>query len=643
MMKMVSKAKKQLLANQLNKLLFDTHEDALKKAVSRFFRKLEKNLIKEVEVYWENLMFKGQFDLMLSPIHEAQEEYHDLILEYTLAEFNRGVKQGDRLVSRAIEQYVMKANRNVGAFYEKGDPLFATSQFAEDRLRDTVFQASDKTMARVDESINEILTQGYKEGWGVKDVRNRLMTRFDQLKDWEANRIARTEMQHAHNLGIMHSYEQNNVQHIQWRSAVNQPMRTRPSHIALNGEIIRVGDRFSNGLQFPGDKTGKIEEWINCRCSCPPYILPPGMSAPPGRSYFRESDLLNVGEIDYNKVLREHTGGALDWEQFRQVLQGKSLEDVGAIVSKIKEESNPEIDSVLADIMDEYGLSNKPKPKKPEAPKPKVKVNVEKPKPKVDVDDVLASVLDDYGLNKKPKKKTTPKPKKQTAPKEISLEEHLRKELPADFTDEAINYIADKVRRRGNAKREYGQIFDYKTGRNTSPEFKGGKSAVNIKEKDWIKPLKQFTQEEMIDALSNRSKYEKSYVDKSNSLASIHNHPSDGSRAFSGADIYITATNKWEDYGIAVSDKEVWISKYKGQMADVDAKAIEKKVDRLFNKSSKQAMKKVMQEYDHLPYKEKRQMESELLKDIFGDNLLEFFNKKNKDWGIELKRVRYRE
>jgi hypothetical protein len=39
--------------------LFDTHEDALKKAVARFFRKLEKDLIKEVEVYWENLMYKG--------------------------------------------------------------------------------------------------------------------------------------------------------------------------------------------------------------------------------------------------------------------------------------------------------------------------------------------------------------------------------------------------------------------------------------------------------------------------------------------------------------------------------------------------------------------------------------------------------
>ncbi len=346
MMKMVSKAKKQLLANQLNKLLFDTHEDALKKAVSRFFRKLEKNLIKEVEVYWENLMYKGQFDLMLSPIHEAQEEYHDLILEYTLAEFNRGVKQGDRLVSRAIEQYVMKADRNVGAFYEKGDDLFATSQFAEDRLRDTVFQASDKTMARVDESINEILTQGYKEGWGVKDVRNRLMTRFDQLKDWEANRIARTEMQHAHNLGIMHSYEQNNVQHIQWRSAVNQPMRTRPSHIALNGEIIRVGDRFSNGLQFPGDKTGKIEEWINCRCSCPPYILPPGMSAPSYLSQFREGDLVPVGQSNHDYLLRKETGGRIGWEQYRQVMQGKSLEELGILLQQQKQEEQKPIEPV---------------------------------------------------------------------------------------------------------------------------------------------------------------------------------------------------------------------------------------------------------------------------------------------------------
>ena len=76
-------------------------------------------------------------------------------------------------------------------------------------------------------------------------------------------------------------------------------------------------------------------------------------------------------------------------------------------------------------------------------------------------------------------------------------------------------------------------------------------------------------------------------------------------------------------------------------MSSIEAKDIEKKIDRLFSKSRRQTVKKIMAEYDHLPVSEKRAMESELLKDIFGDNLLDFVNVKNKQWGIKLRRVRY--
>ena len=76
-------------------------------------------------------------------------------------------------------------------------------------------------------------------------------------------------------------------------------------------------------------------------------------------------------------------------------------------------------------------------------------------------------------------------------------------------------------------------------------------------------------------------------------------------------------------------------------MSETEAKSIEKKVDRLFTKSKKQAYDIVKEEYSDLSTKEKVAKESEVLKDVFGDNMLEFFNKKNKKWGIKLTRVRY--
>lgn len=40
----------------------------------------------------------------------------------------------------------------------------------------------------------------------------------------------------------------------------------RISHAAQNGETVNLGDVFSNGLRWPGDRGGSAEETVNCRC-----------------------------------------------------------------------------------------------------------------------------------------------------------------------------------------------------------------------------------------------------------------------------------------------------------------------------------------------------------------------------------------
>ena len=46
--------------------------------------------------------------------------------------------------------------------------------------------------------------------------------------------------------------------------------RTRPTHREAEGQVVDMGDKFSVGegeLLFPGDVTGPVGEWINCRCT----------------------------------------------------------------------------------------------------------------------------------------------------------------------------------------------------------------------------------------------------------------------------------------------------------------------------------------------------------------------------------------
>ena len=51
----------------------------------------------------------------------------------------------------------------------------------------------------------------------------------------------------------------------QWDSTLDS--RTRPTHQKLDGELVKVDEKFSNGLRYPGDSNGVASEVVNCRCA----------------------------------------------------------------------------------------------------------------------------------------------------------------------------------------------------------------------------------------------------------------------------------------------------------------------------------------------------------------------------------------
>ena len=51
----------------------------------------------------------------------------------------------------------------------------------------------------------------------------------------------------------------------QWDSTLDS--RTRDSHQKLDGELVEVDEKFSNGLRYPGDSNGVASEVVNCRCA----------------------------------------------------------------------------------------------------------------------------------------------------------------------------------------------------------------------------------------------------------------------------------------------------------------------------------------------------------------------------------------
>lgn len=273
------------------------NERQLQQALSRLFRKLSDEVLGNLEEYWsEYQLLQGQINLMVKPIEEAQEEYYKILERYIRREYKLGNKEAQRLVDLAMTRQAHKSIfdklRKAVNIKATRYNLFGTLEQAEEELLTKTFVASQRTIARVASDINQIITTGYTSGKGINVVAQLLQTRFNQLETWEAKRIARTEIHNAHNNAVMKTYETLNVEYTQWIAADDD--RTRDSHIEVDREIIRIGDTYSNGLQYPGDTSGPIEEWINCRCSNAPYVMPYGMMAPPGREQFREEDLIPI-------------------------------------------------------------------------------------------------------------------------------------------------------------------------------------------------------------------------------------------------------------------------------------------------------------------------------------------------------------
>jgi len=586
----LKKKKQELTASKVSNLVSDTNENLLRVNLSKFFTDLEADIQKALIEYWnDNLLLQGQINLILAPIHEKHHEYFDLLMSHKLQEFRRAVKLGERLVKREQRKVAMKSAQPV-QFTHNRDNLFGTLEYTEDRLSEYTFTASESTLNRVDKNINQILVDGYRGGNGIDEVSRRITERFDQLRTWEATRIARTEIHNSQNLGIMSSYESMGVEYTQWVAAHDS--RTRRSHLDIDGEIIRFGGVYSNKLKFPGDTGGPIKEWVNCRCSNAPFVLPPGMMAP-SFSPFRESDLIPIGsgrvqEPTRVNTIKEPTAKQLkanltkaelkqvEWakdvqtsEHISERGKAKARQQLEELYAKALKKPIPKTEKVPPQTVEAKPLQSKAKTVEKQPVQPKVseddKINrmtsnelyesmtkadkkkYDKFKKKVETADrnikqlgenpILLdmkkkNLMELRKLEQKQRTKLENKGKKKPKQKPVRTNErtldNIHKEIEVP-TDELIPQLEKWIDKRCKNTAEFGYHFDVKTGKLIGEEIRGKKGRITISDTD-----KQ--------------------------TGSIHSHPRNGMSAPSIEDLE-TFRCKREQHHFMVSEHEIWYVK----------------------------------------------------------------------------------
>ena len=138
---------------------------------------------------------------------------------------------------------------------------------------ETVTATGDTTLEIIRQKLKVLMPQvaesGMSAGTAVTNLRAMLMSEWHQAARFRVERIVRTEVNRASNLGSLEGMQSLNMPMKKvWLSAFTE--KSRPEHMDADGQEVGLYDDFEVGgefLQYPGDPKGSAGMTINCLCS----------------------------------------------------------------------------------------------------------------------------------------------------------------------------------------------------------------------------------------------------------------------------------------------------------------------------------------------------------------------------------------
>lgn len=224
-----------------------------------FFLRLEELILSEASD-------DGQTHIISSIISEEWTAYDNIMQKYSLEAYKLGELLHTLITAPATKSLDF--------------PSIIIPFTVEWEVHTTSVIASNYVRTRYSQSVLNVINLGYREGIGIVEIRKNLQKLNNNFKNYEAHRIARTEIQSHRNKATFDQMRNTGTEYKQWLTMEDELVRgNKPTdnadHVSLDMEIRRVDEPFSNGLMYPGDKDGPIEEWINCRCTSVPYVALP--------------------------------------------------------------------------------------------------------------------------------------------------------------------------------------------------------------------------------------------------------------------------------------------------------------------------------------------------------------------------------
>lgn len=239
---------------------------------------------------------------------------------------------------KTVSEYLTKCYEDgfIGTMFDlqgQGIPLcFPLDQEAMVRAVQLDSKISNGLYSRLGEDVSVLkrkisaqVSRGISTGMSFQQVAQQLAGTTN-IGFNNAVRIARTEghrIQVQSGMDACYKAKEKGADVVkQWDSTLDSS--TRESHVAVDGEVRELDEKFSNGLMFPGDPSGGAAEVVNCRCALlqrARWALKEKVNPDTGEVYWEDGEfnkmdnesgeLVNFKSIDdYNEFKKQYLKAA---------------------------------------------------------------------------------------------------------------------------------------------------------------------------------------------------------------------------------------------------------------------------------------------------------------------------------------------
>lgn len=242
------------------------------------FKDSDKDKIKEAEDKLKDKLRRAQTGLEASFVDELEKQgylpeneedrqsFIDKIMGDDLESMRDKIAEGSGEAAEIAREKIIDEAKDQGMDVD----FSGYSEDVLDELKNKNYEFSKETIDNIKGDFKGTLSEAYEDGIGIDDVAERLEKDFDSLRESRLKTIARTEIQNGQNKGNFQTLKDIGAEYKQWLTAEDDSVRE--SHVDVHGEVVKIDEEFTNGLQYPGDRSGDPSDTINCRCVMRPYI-----------------------------------------------------------------------------------------------------------------------------------------------------------------------------------------------------------------------------------------------------------------------------------------------------------------------------------------------------------------------------------